>query len=125
MCLDKIDSKADYPTKMFGWKIFNMCRDCLHGQYYNNFRFPIEKWIKDTNKNEIPRGTFNDRWYHFNRIDCLEYQSGFHLYTKKEDAEEVCSYGEIVKKVEFEDVVAIGTQGKRDIIVARRIKVLR
>ncbi len=110
MCLSKLDEKTKEVTE--GWKIFY--RDMRPQFYCDRIRsvygklevenpeafvdsFPVNEWITDPQDIMLKDGHDN------------EYQSGFHFYLKKEDAEYlVRPTVEKLRKVKVKDITATG-----------------
>ena len=78
------------------------------------------EWVKDKRRGQIYlEGPFHNNYGH--------YRTGFHLYLRRKDAihwAENMGWGWslVPVKIEFRDVVAVGTQSHRKCIVAREIK---
>ena len=114
MCLESVDKITKNVTE--GWKIFEVHNNKLYG-LFQPYRFEINKWIKDTNKQNIKTPLNN------------EYKTGFHFFINKEDVEEdILLWNDIdddifrIKiKVKVRNVVATGFQDGYRIGVAREI----
>lgn len=108
MCLDTVDKEIK-KTKESGWKVFKKGPRGLISLFFEGRVFPIKKWITDRRKGNV---------------DSDEYQKGFHIYATKHAAKRFCFRGCVMRKVEFKDVVATGTQIGLKVIVARKMKIL-
>lgn len=79
---------------------------------------PIGKWLHEKKFRKHPQKTmiYTDRG---------EYKTGWHIYKTMEDALRLHWYlGEIVRKVEYRNIVATITEDGRRVVVAKEIKIL-
>ena len=100
MCLHEVDKETKEITE--GWKIFEIRNKKLEG-VFRKIPFETNKWIRD-NKN------YNIKTFNTNEDI---YQTGFHFFFNKKDAEE-CTVSSLpsheVYKVKVRNVVATGKQ---------------
>ena len=124
MCLDitYANPKKKYPKgktyigyKIFSQNINNTLSNVSANAIYTIFK--TNKWIPDINKYILYTDETSEK-----------YMTGFHLYASKQAANEYAKllYFALdeVWKVEFRDVVAVGKQNGRKVIVARKIKLI-
>jgi hypothetical protein len=127
MCLDAIENTFNPPQAGVkrGWKIF--LNDAKDGEAtklkspWLNFLFPENVWIEDQHTHAL-NATYG----------IFQYQTGFHIFANKEDVETllrgVSRTYHLIKEVEYDDVVATGTQKFMDapcqVVVARKIKII-
>jgi len=94
-----------------GWKVFEHMRDELYKSplMYTHQRFVPGIWYVDV-KEFAP----------------LPYQTGFHIFTTKEAAEDWMEFtcNGVVKRINYTNIVAEGAQGPHKAVVARKIKIL-
>jgi hypothetical protein len=115
MCLDTLKNiqVRRKNNKYYGYKKFGFRNDTLTGYAYNWCNcYPINQWISDSNSYMLPCDHSN-----------FKYRTGFHIYLNKKGL--VSDRHSIVKKVEFRTITAIGKQHKKNVVVAREIKILR
>ena len=112
MCLDTVDKKPKQVTE--GWKIFNIKNYSIKRLFFNEFKFKINKWVRDTKYYNIK--TYNTN----NEI----YKTGFHFFLNKKDAKYwiyKSKYNWKIYKVRVSNVVATGIQDSCEVGVAREI----
>lgn len=128
MCLDTL---KPIPTKLkkehghyIGWKYyrsFNKETKCFEPEWQGKPQ-PIGTWmheIKYRNKERIPRQRIRTS-------DRGLYTRGFHIYLEPRNDVDYCYEGQDyhTRKVYFEDIVAFGLQGWREVVVAKKMRIL-
>ena len=114
MCLDTVDEETKQVTE--GWKVFEIVNNELHSIYFDTM-YKIKKWI------------FDDKEYTLKSVnDKLTYQTGFHFYLNKIEAEYIAKHMSANLKITFKalnikvkDVVATGKQYNFIVGVAKNI----
>lgn len=104
MCLENLDPEFNI-TEGEGWKVFMPDEN---GKLYNlgylhdvdkkdffHYLYDTNTWISDPREYILPAAL---------------YQTGFHLFLNKEDAEAACGNDCCLRKVKFRNVTAKGTQ---------------
>lgn len=122
MCLDitYANPKKKYPKgkTYIGYKIFSLNINnalCNVSEHAMHTIFKTKNWITDINKFMLYTDETSEK-----------YMTGFHLYTNKYNAKATSIvWIDQVWKVEFRDVVAVGKQLGRKVIVARKIKLIK
>lgn len=123
MCLDTITRKAQEKreSKGFGWKVY------AYDDFSDTSGFI---WMKGS---RIPKG----RWHKADETKIYlsvnsndNYTSGFHIFTRLKDAaKKVRTYfrrGDgVVVKVQYKEGHTYGRQWNSDVVVARKIKILK
>lgn len=121
MCLKKV-TKLITPQVKIGYKYFYECykydekgNSTPSNEVRNvcrNGRYVLKSWYKDSSLDTI-RATDGQR-----------YQSGYHIFTTARGAQ-YSGYHGAIYKVEYQDVVAEGTEGGRaKIVIAKSMRVL-
>lgn len=125
MCLDTVDKEVK-KTKGYGWKVFRKAVWWKEGTgLYPEFclgrkteSYPVNEWIKDKRVRRIGAG------------DGSSYPPGFHIFNTRKEAELWVEFvqGRIIRKVEYDNVVATGQQSPMfialGVIVARKMKII-
>lgn len=114
MCIGLSDAvKKKYRGRTHGWKVFPREGGELYGEYCGIFEpRPIEKWIK------------SDDFGESNTISYFpSYPAGWHIYLRRADARNNCTFDCVVRKVHFRKPVAYGYQGNPNspVVVAKEI----
>jgi len=116
MCLDKL---ADFKiSKYEGWQVFTGDEKGLY-PWYRSLEY--HKAMKRTT---IPMGEWQEDKNNYLILanDSRTYQTGFHIFLRKKDAEtwvEGSPSHFPIRKVKFKKVVAKGFQDGRKVVVAR------
>lgn len=120
MCLDRL---KEFKTTGTGWKAVTKGK--------NHYAPPIRcvctpyktrQWNKDPHSHSIGARQFN---YPDGRNKDFFYPTGYHIFTKKEDAKKWGKdawFPNIIKKVKYRKVVATGYQSNMRVVVAREFK---
>lgn len=124
MCLSKLDHslKEKYKGQDFGWKIFIKLLDGkLLGSYRNSeidFKgYKTNEWLKEEDFREV-----KDCSKIMLMSEMSTYNTGWHIYLDIRSAKEICCSGyECIKKVKFRNPTVYGTQGKRNVVVAKEM----
>ena len=108
MCLETVDKKIK-KGRGYGYKDFLTIGDDLgplttHGK---GSRFPEGVWITDTNEGKVGG----------------RYPKGFHLFTSKRSKNMLITQAR--RKVYYEDVVASGKDSGNNVIVARKMYIMK
>lgn len=102
--------------KYLGYKVFIPCGEAYQSLYWKTFlRYKRRVWYQDFSRSKILAA--ND----------VRYQSGFHIFTRKRDAESYSRYSGInskVKRVEFRNILHTGRQSIYNCVIAKEIKIL-
>ena len=108
MCLQIVDEKIKGGTGV-GYKVF-LTDERYHLSFeYFGGRIKYNEWYQDKARGEI--------FPHFSN----PYPKGYHIFTALEDAKNWCYPGEAIRRVDYKNVVASGTQGGYPIVVAREM----
>jgi hypothetical protein len=131
MCLDKFYS---IPPKLFkkehghyvGWKTYGISVNTkiLLSQYYGQSQ-PIGTWIHEKDYRE---SFYKFRVYLKTTDKEKKYPLGFHIYLKRPRDLTSDNHSRIrfsIRKVYFDEIVKYGIQNQREIVVAKKIKILR
>lgn len=118
MCLDTVDSEVK-KTKGFGWKVFKKYyfKEELYPRYKDLPYYKpylVSVWVSETRLKRQIDSTYGGY-----------YPTGFHIFDTHGSARawERIARGTI-RKVEYDNVVATGCQNNKDVIVARKMKIL-
>jgi hypothetical protein len=88
--------------KYFGYKVFKTENHLYYPVYHAVLNgFKTRKWYEDSSD------------YMISMTHRREYKSGFHIFTRKRGAinfQKYCMKRTTIRKVEFKDIVAIGSQ---------------
>lgn len=122
MCLDTVTKRYKRPqTKtVTGYKMFDMEFGQLLLPYYaqDGYRgVATDTWLKSTEE------SIRFHWRSTNSDPDAYYPSGFHVFRSKQDAERRADGLRKVMKVRVRGVVALGTECRKDVIVAREMYV--
>jgi len=114
MCLGTVDEKTRKVSK--GYKVYRKVGRLFSSISYPEYsrRLRKNRWIEDSQNTKIVG------WQ-------VLYQCGFHIFTNKKQAKRLCGLGKVIceVKVDPKSIVASGKQLGANIIVARRIKIVR
>lgn len=111
MCLEKpSDFKIHHNV---GWKVVS--ETCNKSKYRAPYRDTL---LKKRGWNLDKSGAYLFYWTR----NSDGYQTGYHIYLLKKDAEYNCGFGRMAKKVQFYEVVAKGFQSNRRVVVARKMR---
>jgi len=119
MCLSKVIEVYEEPLKgvQIGYKVFGKCYDdgFYSGIYYNISPFyEIGKEYVCDNKGKICSDTIEF------------YPAGFHIYENFKSAYLDCLYNtEVIVEVEYSDAVCFGKEFFGNVIVAKKIKLIK
>jgi hypothetical protein len=130
MCLDYVFGKEeegmpkDIARRLksgIGWKVFVMDEGKLSFVVMNNvLPLPVDKWM-----NELWWRTNLSRRISWDALDDKYYHTGFHVFLRKKEAVlYAIKSGDIVRKVMFEGVFAVGKQDDAFVAVVKKIKIL-
>ena len=115
MCLDKLDKKTEKGTGV-GWKVFGIDNSQdLIPIYLNRGHLKYNTWHEDKARGKIEAG-----------YPRFSYPKGYHIFLKEGDTsswgrtQPFCNYPQ-VRKVEYENVVASGSQDGFPVVVARKM----
>ena len=114
MCLYKLKPLSKHiVNRKYGYKVFRTDKE--------NLCFPYQKGNIKKHKWNIDSKT-----YFLYTTDYPEgYLTGYHLFTNKKHAKYYCfNTGDVVKKVEYDNVVATGEQTGFNVIVARKFRII-
>uniref|UniRef100_A0A6M3XPJ8 Uncharacterized protein n=1 Tax=viral metagenome TaxID=1070528 RepID=A0A6M3XPJ8_9ZZZZ len=117
MCLSTIDKKTK--NWKVGYKVFDKYKNKLYPLYYNTSRpFKVNEWIKNPLKITIYLFKVSDTFFE-------RYETGFHFYRYKEDAEKFIYSNRVVRKVKVRKLTATGTQDGYKVGVAQEMLILK
>jgi len=116
MCLEKVDYIFENNR---GWKIFEKTSNNRLKPFFMDHLDPykIGEWHSDEN---IRASII--------AMDLQEYPMGYHIFLNKEDAEVIFHLwqpdGSILREVEYDGIVALGSEEGKPIVVASKMRIL-
>ena len=119
MCLSKVDKELPRCKRGKGWKVFEKTEGGITSEYSYDGNPTLEdnKWYRST---DGVAGGF---------LLGESYETGFHVYTRKRDAEDHVEtfktwYSLELRKVAYRNVCASGYQKDYRVVVAKNMKIL-
>lgn len=103
--------------KYYGYKLYVSKCNKYHSLYFRIWTgYKRRVWYENAGRTKC-----------ITALDGKTYEPGFHIFTRKRDAEEYLFSGQVhwkLKKVEFKNIVTTGYQGRFRCAIAKSVKIL-